>query len=711
MLLTEYSKAVCGCLTVFAVTVFAKGDISTSDNACHENVSLSCEADDSIALPSFAVASDWNIVNGEDKLKIEAGRDFLGHHCLFIGGADKKCDTWFSVVSKPITVQPSAEYLVTMNVYSEKPITTTTYALRDVIECKWANAVLWYDAEGRQISSGAFAFYMPGGKRFEKISVRIKSPADASKVAIKIAFDRPNIAPGKAVAFSDFTMVRLDGRKRLRIKEGKEDMDLARRHFLASRPPYVQIVSETPTANRSTRLELQISDELGVDCDTVRISIDGTDSTSMFSRKGDRWRMNSLPLGGWTEGLHEVVVDVADKQGNAVKSRKAFFIGEAARDVPKCSLREDGMAIVDGKPFFPIGVYAVCKREFNGYDFDRAFKDLADAGFNFAHTYSKESARSEEFITAAERHGLKLWHGCRFPDEWFINRGRFCKSILAWYLGDDTCEHITPEDERDYNDAVKAIDPCRLTCQADNLTPDCWISQYSPYVTSTDVFMPEIYPVRGKKGDPSDGYCVAMTIRMMEQARRDIERFGDGKPRAVWPILQWFKGWYDWHHFPSRDQLFATSFAALIHGANGILWYTYGGFFNKKKNRSDEGVTSSPERWRDISDLATFIKELSPMLLDGKGNQLSAEVISGSPVDPFGGASVTALQKHHNGCVYVLAVNAAPEPVRARFRIKDVDAEGEVLKENRKVSAKGGVFEDDFNAFGVHVYRFCSANK
>jgi hypothetical protein len=99
------------------------------------------------------------------------------------------------------------------------------------------------------------------------------------------------------------------------------------------------------------------------------------------------------------------------------------------------------------------------------------------------------------------------------------------------------------------------------------------------------------------------------------------------------------------------------------------------------------------------------------MLLDGKGNQLSAEVISGSSVDPFGGTAVTALLKHHNGCVYILAVNAAPEPVRTRFRIKDVDAEGEVLKENRKVSAKGGVFEDDFNAFGVHVYRFCSTNK
>ena len=262
-----------------------------------------------------------------------------------------------------------------------------------------------------------------------------------------------------------------------------------------------------------------------------------------------------------------------------------------------------------------------------------------------------------------------------------------------------------------YNDAVKAIDPNRLTCQADNLTPDSDISQYSPYVTATDVFMPEIYPVRGKVGDPSDKYCVAMTIRMMEQMRRDVERFGDGKPRACWPILQWFKGWNDWHHFPTRDQLFATSFAAIVHGANGILWYTYGGFFEKEKNRLDEGITSTPERWRDICDLASLVREISPALLEEVGTRPKAEIVSGPAADPFGGASVTALLKRHGGSAYLIAVNAAPEAVRARFSLGDVEAEGEVLCEGRCVTCRSGTLEDDFKPFGVHVYRFCPIEK
>jgi hypothetical protein len=337
-----------------------------------------------------------------------------------------------------------------------------------------------------------------------------------------------------------------------------------------------------------------------VESESVGICIDGKDMTAMFKRDGDMWSMVAAPSAEWKAGLHEIVVSAADCRGNAVKARKAFFVGEPSCDSPKCELRKDGMALVDGKPFFPVGIYAVCKREFNGHDFDRAFGDIAAAGFNFAHAYGS-AAKDPQFIAAAGKHGLKLWIASRFPDRWFMEKGRFEKPILAWYLGDDTCEHITPEQEHDYNDAVKAVDPGRLTCQADNLTPDSGISQYSPYVTATDVFMPEIYPVRGNAGDPSDRFCVAMTIRMMEQAKRDISRFGDGKPRAVWPILQWFKGWSFWHHFPTRDQLFATSFAAIVHGANGIVWYTYGGFFDKKRKAYKD--LCKPQRWECMGTL------------------------------------------------------------------------------------------------------------
>ena len=67
--------------------------------------------------------------------------------------------------------------------------------------------------------------------------------------------------------------------------------------------------------------------------------------------------------------------------------QKRTFAVDRLPDAPRATLRDDGITLIDGKPFFPIGAYAVSRREFNGNDLDRAFRDLKAAGFNFAHTY------------------------------------------------------------------------------------------------------------------------------------------------------------------------------------------------------------------------------------------------------------------------------------------------------------------------------------
>jgi hypothetical protein len=57
----------------------------------------------------------------------------------------------------------------------------------------------------------------------------------------------------------------------------------------------------------------------------------------------------------------------------------------------------------------------------------------------------------------------------------------------------------------------------------------------------------------------------------------------------------------------------------------------------------------------------------------------------------------------------VIAVNAADKPVRASFNLKGFvsdRAHGRVAWEKRSVALSDGVFEDSFDSFGVHVYRF-----
>lgn len=73
------------------------------------------------------------------------------------------------------------------------------------------------------------------------------------------------------------------------------------------------------------------------------------------------------------------------------------------------TLRDDGMVLVDGRPFFPIGIYSVSECERNGNSIDTAFRDLKAAGFNMVHRSGRTTLKDEEFLSLADRHGLKVF--------------------------------------------------------------------------------------------------------------------------------------------------------------------------------------------------------------------------------------------------------------------------------------------------------------
>lgn len=463
-------------------------------------------------------------------------------------------------------------------------------------------------------------------------------------------------------------------------------------------PPRVKIVSPTPTLQKQAEVALQITDDLPIMWKTIKITVDKEDMTKSFIRDGNR--LTLTPTSDWSDGLHTVIVEVSDARKNAVTAKKCFFIGSSPK-TPKVTLRDDGMTLIDGKPFFPIGLYGVMKREFNNFDLDKAFQGLKAAGFNFAHSYNV--ARTDEFLAAALKYDFKLWSVARFPDERFIEIERNHPAIIAWYLGDDTSANTTPSELFDRDDAVKAVDPTRITTQADVVGGHSEISNYRDYVHGTDNFLPEIYPVRTT--DPEEGArCVAQVIFDMERCQADIAASG-ATVKSLWPIIQYFKGW-GWQRFPTMQELRGMSFASIVHGAHGITWYTYGGLVNYEKKKFNYGVTSTPEHWKNISTVATQIKTISPALLERTPKeQPSVTILSGPKTDYYGKPSVTCLLKKHDGFFYVIAVNASHEPVEVAFAVGG-NGTVEVLFENRNVPLKEGRIRDSFKGHDVHVYKW-----
>lgn len=518
----------------------------------------------------------------------------------------------------------------------------------------------------------------------------------------KTFFDRPFAPTGRFIRYR--VVLESDGRA-TPVLRGVTVGDKVDRLFLG-RPdrlaPYARIVNATAPIPVGTKFrpEIKVTDDNLVDWPSVKIAIDGEEATAQFARAGDILRYTG-PDRDWTPGLHHVVVDVRDWSGNAHKAQKRFYIGTEPATTPRATLRDDGVLLVGGKPTFPIGMYGLKKCAANGGDLDRALKDLKAAGFNAVQTY--QARERAELLKAAADNGMYMFTKPRMPDDWLFADSREQPAIIAWYLGDDTSEHCTPMELKDRMDAMKAADGTRLTCQADGNGAGPKASGFYDYAPATDVFLMEIYPIRG---NDADRHAAALVAKNTKRAKSDAA--AHGWRNSLWPILQYFQGWTNWKRYPTPEELMSTTFAALAQDVQGITWYTYEGGPSKSNPRVFNcGCVSTPERWAVMSAVSKRVAELAPVFLERTpADQPKLTVVSGPEKDYYGNDSIQVLLKRHGGATYLISVNTAAEPVTAKLTFAAGAAKGEVLWENRTVELSGGALTDTFAPNGVHVYRF-----
>ena len=608
---------------------------------------------------------------------------------LAVGGKlTNSTDTAWQIATKPVSLPIKGKYALCFRMVAKGLHHPGNGASE---KYGYVTAVFWYDGEGRQIARHPFGIACVEISQSDYRVVN-EVPDGAASFAVRIGFDQPNLKAGTGVRFSD-----------LRIEQAAADESCGE-----TRPdccaPRIRIVSATPTRDANAPVVVSVTDPSGVDGKSVRVEVDGARRESNEVRSIANGFEIVVPCveKPWCEGLHWLEVSARDGLGNVNNAKKAFLIGDGPA-TPAVTLRDDGMTLIGGEPFFPIGIYGVCRREFNAYDLDRALADLKAAGFNTVQSYG--AARDPSFLDAVERQGMRTWMGAHAPNEKVVGRFRHSPSVIAWYLGDDTSEHATPEELLDRDDNIRAVDPTRITTQADVLEPMSRPDRYWDYQSATDSFLPEIYPVRGTD-QAKDRLCVAQTVLEMKRVAEDQAGDPTGRRHSCWPIIQYFRGW-GWKRFPTAEELYGMSFAAIIHGAQGVTWYTYGGFLNPEKKKFNYGVTSSEEVWRNTTNLTRRIARLVPVLTERTPAQPPVPtVLSGPKLDAHGNPSVTTLLKVRDGVRYLLAVNAADAKVRASFA---PFARGniDVLWEDRTVTADGqGGFSDTFAPLAVHVYRW-----
>ena len=154
--------------------------------------------------------------------------------------------------------------------------------------------------------------------------------------------------------------------------------------------------------------------------------------------------------------------------------------------------------VVDGKRFFPVGIYSA------GVD---DFPELADAGFNLVHTYGWEGISGNDWgkawLDAAEKHGLMALVGLYRPR---VRSGKFVDclprveqyrshpALLAWH----TMDEPGWEKEKDRGDQYMPA-AYRFLRKHDPNHPVtavvCHFADTTRFADAVDVLQADYYPI------------------------------------------------------------------------------------------------------------------------------------------------------------------------------------------------------------------------
>lgn len=223
--------------------------------------------------------------------------------------------------------------------------------------------------------------------------------------------------------------------------------------------------------------------------------------------------------------------------------------------------------------FFPIGLYHALTGPHFGRTYD--LSTVAQAGFNTIHAWEGQPIAS--VVDAARRATLKvLLHNPTDDDVAALADDR---SVLAWYLDEEPTEHYSPDETdkrldefRARRDRIRAIDPTRPVFALDGPPRPKRLDDWRKWAAVGDVSAHFFYPVVAET--PLSSLDHPRSIP--ETVGRAVTETKGEKP--VWFLVQAFSGPRFGWAMPEPRHLRAMVYAAVIHGATGVLYFGYDSF-------------------------------------------------------------------------------------------------------------------------------------
>jgi hypothetical protein len=259
----------------------------------------------------------------------------------------------------------------------------------------------------------------------------------------------------------------------------------------------------------------------------------------------------------------------------------------AAAGGPKFAFDEAGTALVNGTPFFPIGIFT--------YSLDApTMAEIKKQGFN-AVCLLTEHHRPDQLDWVAKEGLMAI---CP-PEEKWVQAGTNHPALLAWYLSDEPEGHEhTPASLREKYLRLKGQDPSHPIA-LDHFMWDALVT----YREDCDLTMTSVYPLTSAA--PAPITHVGLFI--------DHARSNHHPNWPHWPYIQIFGGadceGGKWKQ-PDPAEVRCMVYIALVHRANGIFYFSY--------------WPKAPKTWESVGVLNRELHRMSPWLV-AKGAELEVK--------------------------------------------------------------------------------------
>jgi hypothetical protein len=404
----------------------------------------------------------------------------------------------------------------------------------------------------------------------------------------------------------------------------------------------------------------------------------------------------ALPL-----GAYRILAEAARADGGVVLSEVAP-LNVVPANAPGLFFRADQVALLDGKPWFPIGVCSMPV-------LDPVAERLAAAGFNliatggFTHDTPEKVRETLERARALGLYLIEWNNGWAYEEIPFDVREQHFRTsaanvaghpaFLGWMCDEAIWNGVPAAKVRNSYLAARAAAPTCVFWQ--NQAPRNRIEDLAAYVRWADVTGMDIYPVEG--ADHSDLPNKTLSVvgdEIEKQHRTTLPPTLLGDPAApgrkpVWAILQGF-GWSVWEKDPATHKRRPTweetrfmAYDAILHGATGIVYW------GASYEAQDSPI------WDSLRRIARELADLSPALV---ATERVGVTVEGAP-------GVLAVGRRVDGKVWVIAANERGEAATASLRVEGVRGPFERVAEATPLAATDGSVSDAFAPFAVHVYR------